>query len=183
MTEDSLRREGLDPHDEDGLLKCLGETTDRHLIWNVTIMLQSVGTAKSVPLLKELMRFPKADIKTSSFGALTAILKDYGQDLYVEALADRKYPEKFSAVHAINEHCDSRAAKNVLERIKKIIKGARRAVYYNGPMSELTTCLQYLDRVDTPEKAVAFDLVRSRAESLEPAEAGWVRENISGVLQ
>lgn len=184
MNREFLREQGIEnPDDEDELLGIVESSKDDFLVWNTTTMLQIAGTGKSVNALKKCMLFPRTDVKSSSFTALSNILKETGQDFYSETLNNPKFPEKFTAILAIREYCDDRAAESVFARLKKILSRKRSRVYYSGDMSELLACLVYFSKYNTELTTKAFQIVKEKSEQLDQKERSWLSKNIPQVLE
>jgi len=183
---ESLEKTGVDRRDEETLIRVVDEAKDLHAVWCATILLRTCGTERCIPCLKRAMYYPKTDVKITSLHTISMIAGDSEADLYLAALGDTKFPDKFTAVQCIVQHCGERGIEPICGRAKKILRGERTRVAYNRDHSELTTALCYLDgwREGNPAIQDLFGSVLDQWDRLEmreqtklTAELSFFREN------
>lgn len=88
--------------------------------WSV-IALRKVGTARAIPILKELIFYPMSDVKSCVVLTISQIARAAETEFYAATLLNPKYREKSFAMWAIEDAADERAIPAVVEYLKKNI--------------------------------------------------------------
>lgn len=105
---------------EQDLLRCISENKSKNLVYYAVVGLRSVGTAKSVDLLKKMTAYPNADIKVCSILAIGAIAgKD--ETAYYAELLDSGFRDKMYVMAVIWEVGDQRALDAVIRLAQKVL--------------------------------------------------------------
>jgi hypothetical protein len=132
---------------EENLVEIVEQAQNLYEVWRATILLMKYGTPEAIPTLQKAMYYPMQDVKITALGAIAAISKSDGCDLYISALKDPKYREKYTAVRAIYEYCDEGAIEPIIARIKQMLSRTRRGIYYGmNNETEMTCAIAYLNK-------------------------------------
>ena len=184
-TAEEMKGYGIDPWSEDDLISLVNKNkNDYYILWEATIMLQKVGTRKSLELLYELIHYPKTDVRITSFYAISHILKEEGNDFYVESLENPEIRVKFPVLKAIEQYSNNTAVSAVANRAKIILSRIRKKVPRDErDMTELTIALKYLMKFPDEHFEVIIDLLRKKFDRLVPQEVAWIKENIPELAQ
>lgn len=115
----SLRRRGYGMSEPD-LLRCINENKSRNLVYYAVVGLRTVGTAKSLPVLKKMTDCPDADTKVCSVLAIGAIAGKDETEYYAELL-DSSFRDKTYVMAVIWEAGDQRAYEAVTRLAQKVL--------------------------------------------------------------
>jgi hypothetical protein len=113
-----LRRKDFD-WSEEFFLTVLETPRNRMEVYWAVIGLRACGTERSIPVLRELLHYPMADVKACSILTIAQIAGSAQTQLYADALLDPKYPEKDYALWAIWAVGDGNAVDAVVAYFKK----------------------------------------------------------------
>jgi HEAT repeat protein len=161
------------PHAEQYLLKVLSTTSDRYELAFANAALGRVGTRSAIPALAELIHHPVEDVKASAIHALGKLGDSAHTPLYLDALSDRSWVAKWSAMGAIHRSGDERAIGPVVDRLRTVLSRVRRTNV--GGWTEPMYALDFLKRWQAVEVASStIEWVRlSRLDRLQPHEREW----------
>ena len=174
-----LSQAGLNPDDEDGLLAAMKGLRDRIAVFWGAIVLRETGTRKSVEILKECLEHSSKDVKSVALAALAGILREDGQDLYLEKLGDARFRDKLVVMQAIRDHCDDRAVQPVAAWLKRTLTRQNKALNHDDAgMTDVTYGLDYLRRFDGPASQAVFTLVRERWDRMGAFVCSWVAQEM-----
>lgn len=114
------------------------------------------------------------DVKVSAIQALGKLGDSTQTPLYLDALSDRSWVAKWSAMGAIHRSGDERAIGPVVERLRTVLSRARRTNV--GGWTEPMYALDFLKRwqaVDASARSTIEWVRLSRLGRLQPDEREW----------
>jgi HEAT repeat protein len=106
--------------------------------------LSRVGTKAAWPALIRLIHHRVEDVKVSAIGVLNILGDSSLTPVYLDALSDRSWVAKWSAMAALDEHGDERAVQPVIDRLRQIL--GRQRLTNIGGWSEVMHALHFLQR-------------------------------------
>jgi HEAT repeat protein len=169
----SLGKSGS-PAAERPLLQVLSTSHDKGDLTFANAALGQVGSRAAIPALSGFLHHPVEDVKVSAIHALGVLGDSSLTPLYLDALSDRSWIAKWSALGAIHRNGDGRAVGPVIERLRTILGRERRTII--GGWSEVMYALDFLKRWRTSDSAAseAIEWVRSnRLDRLQSDERAW----------
>jgi len=125
FVEKCIRRKDFE-WSQEFFLRVIEQPRNQMEVYWAVIALRDCGTEKSIPILKNLLYFPKQDVKACSILTIAQISGAVETQLYADALLDSKYRENGYALWAIWAVADSGAVKAVYFYINKNISNIRR---------------------------------------------------------
>ncbi|QDU83744.1 hypothetical protein Pla163_08450 [Planctomycetes bacterium Pla163] len=152
--------------------------TKMEVYWTV-LALRDCGTAASVPALKELLYFPKQDVKACSVLTIALIAGASESKLYGDLLLDPKYSEKGYAMWAIAAVADHRAIDAVVAYFRKNTGKIRRGELCSGAVGD---GIEFLGRYISgrPDVLMLLQDIWSNRHKLPPADVARL-EAVSGL--
>ena len=162
------------PAAERYLLKVLATSSDTADLPIANAALGRVGSRAAIPALAELIHHQDEDVKGSAIHALGALGDSTLTQLYLDALADRSWVAKWSAMGAIHRNGDERAVGPVVVRLRAILNRERRRNV--GGWTEPMYALDFLKRWQAVDASArnTIEWVRSdRLDRLQPDERDW----------
>jgi HEAT repeat protein len=158
---------------ESYLLDVLATSSDAYDLTNASAALGRVGSATAIPTLTRLIHHRVDDVKSSAIHALGVLGDKSLTPVYLDALSDRSWTAKWSAMQAIQRNGDRRAISPVVDRLRQVLDRERRTQI--GGWSEVMYALDFLRRWPTDDSArTTIDWVRSeRLHRLQPDERAW----------
>jgi hypothetical protein len=136
--------------------------------------LGKAGSKAAIPVLGSLIHHRVEDVKSSAISALGVLGDASLTPLYLDALSDRSWLTKWSAMGAIARQADDRAVGPVADRIRAVLGRDRKTNV--GGTTEVMYALEYLDRWRATNDAAAqtIEWVRTTGvRRLQPDELGW----------
>jgi HEAT repeat protein len=162
------------PAAEQYLLKVLATTGDKSDLPLANSALGRVGSRAAIPALAELIHHPVEDVKASAIHALGVLGDSTLTPLYLDALSDRSWVAKWSAIEAIHRNGDERAIGPVVVRLRAVLNRERRTNV--GGWTEPMYALDFLRRWQAVDASAGdtIEWVRSkRLDRLQPDEREW----------
>lgn len=165
------------PLTEDAILAAIKAPRSKHDVYWGVLALRDIGTARCIPILKELLHYPMQDVKDCSLLTIAHIAGASETAFYVEALADKR-TRKAYPMWAIEVAGDERALPAVVEFVDAALRKAIRSkpageTYLSG--------LKYLARVglDRPETRRTVELLKKAWPSLPEGHRVTLRSTVS----
>lgn len=148
------------PLTEDGILEAIRTARGKYDVYWGVLALRDVGTARSVPVLKELLDYPMQDVKDCSILTIAHIAGASETLFYVEALV-RKGSRKTYPMWAIQVAADERALPVVVDLVNAALRKALRPTT-SDPGDAYVSGLKYFARLgyDRPEIQSSLDFLR-----------------------
>jgi HEAT repeat protein len=162
------------PAAERYLLKVLATTSDKADLPIANAALGRVGSRAAIPALAALIHHPVEDVKVSAIHALGELGDSTLTPLYLDALSDRSWVAKWSAMGAIHRNGDERAIGPVVDRLRTLLNRERRTTV--GGWTEPMYALDFLKRWQAVDASAGdtIEWVRSkRLDRLQPDERDW----------
>jgi hypothetical protein len=169
---DRLREAGINPSDENAVLQALDQDATDH--WGVIVLIE-IGTARAVEPLKRFLSHRNPDTAKYALEALAHILREEGRDLYLAKLEDPGFRDKLTAMRAIRDFDDGRAADAVVARMKRLLPRARNLPDDWDQMSEVDYAMQYLQRVSPEGYRTVAELVWKHWDRLVVWYGKWIK--------
>jgi hypothetical protein len=169
----SLGKSGS-PAAEPHLLQVISTSRDKGDLTFANAALGQVGSRAAIPALSGFIHHPVEDVKSSAIRALGVLGDSSLTPLYLDALSDRSWIAKWSALGAIHRNADGRAVGPVIKRRRTILSSERRTIV--GGWSEVMYALDFLNRWRTTDSTAseAIEWVRSnRLDRLQTDERAW----------
>jgi hypothetical protein len=133
------------PLTEDAILQAIKTPRSRYDVYWGVLALRDVGTARAVPVLKELLHYPMQDVKDCSLLTIAHIAGASETECYLSALTE-KGSRKIYPMWAIEVAADDRAIPVVTEFVNAVLKKAARSLRAD-PGDAYVSGLKYLARV------------------------------------
>jgi len=164
------------PLTEDGILAAIKSPRSKYDVYWGVLALRDFGTARCVPILKELLHYPMQDVKDCSLLTIAHIAGPSETAFYVEALADKR-TRKAYPMWAIEVAGDERAFSAVVEFVDAALRKAIRSkpagdTYLSG--------LKYLVRLglDRPEIRPTIELLKKAWPNLPEGHRAALRRTL-----
>lgn len=164
------------PLTEDAILAVIKTPRSKHDVYWGVLALRDVGTARSIPVLKDLLHYPMQDVKDCSLLTLAHIAGASETPFYLEALADKR-TRKTYPMWAIEVAADERAAPVVIEFVNAALLKAMRAKAAD-PGDAYLSGLKYLARLglDRPETHSSIALLNKAWTKLPKGHQATLRQ-------
>ncbi|VAW74890.1 hypothetical protein MNBD_GAMMA14-2428 [hydrothermal vent metagenome] len=156
----------------------LRNSPSSHELLVAMISIKKVGNKDSVEVIKPYLHHKSGEVQSDALFAIAVILGDEGNQLYIDALLDRKYREKHQAVLIIVEHCGDEAIPALSRRIKTILSGKRLSVGHHADgHTELTTALEFLLKFEGDKTVEStFKYVTRKLDKLTEQEREYLSQ-------
>ena len=148
------------PLTEDAILDAIKAPRSKYDVYWGVLALRDFGTARSIPILKELLHYPMQDVKDCSLLTIAHIAGASETPFFLEALAD-KQTRKAYPMWAIEVAADERAVTAVVNFVNTALRKALRPKPVD-PGDAYISGLKYLARigVDRPECQTSIALLQ-----------------------
>lgn len=177
-------RQTHNPQVEEWALNLLKRTVNEYDVYYIVLLLHSVGTQKSLPMLRRLLEHPRQDVKGIAFATIADIEKEKEAMFYMRCLLRGQL--KFEAMEAIYKYADENAVQAVITRITELLSKRRSntrltlETFKNG-FTDLMLGMEFLSRFRAAKAEVkkTFSwITEKRAEYLLPEEREWIKRNL-----
>ncbi|MFY0254943.1 hypothetical protein ACDQ55_13430 [Chitinophaga sp. 30R24] len=169
---------------EDHALQLLKRTVNEFDVYYIALLLNKVGTRKSIPALRRLLEYPRQDVKSLAFATIADIEKEKEAMFYTRCLLRGQF--KFEAMEAIYKYADENAVQAVTARITELLSkrrsNARMTIetVKNG-FTDLMLGMEFLFRFRTAKAEVKKTfawITEKRADYLLPQEREWIQQHL-----
>lgn len=106
---------------EDELLRAIEENVSKQIVYYAVIGLWEYGSSKSLPVLKQLVHYPKQDVQTTSVVTIGKIAGETETEFYGELLEDPKYKDKMYPMTILWEVGSAAALPAVMRFADRVI--------------------------------------------------------------
>ncbi|RFS26508.1 hypothetical protein DVR12_01595 [Chitinophaga silvatica] len=177
-------RQTSNPAVEDWALSLLKRTVNEYDVYYLTLLLNKVGTRKSLTALRRLLEYHRQDVKSLAFATIADIEKEKESLFYTRCLLRGQL--KFEAMEAVYKYADENAIQAVTTRITELLSKRRTdtrmtiETVKNG-FTDLMLGMEFLFRFRTAKADVkkTFSWIKDKkADYLLPEEQEWVRQHM-----
>ncbi|MFK7775529.1 MAG: hypothetical protein AB8F94_25530 [Saprospiraceae bacterium] len=154
-----------------------------HLLRVLASTLSKVGTKKSIPLLKEVIKnSKKTDVILSGLNAVNKLNGTNELNFFLKTYEEKKDSfVKKNLISLITHHGNSEQTELLSKRLKSILSRKRKTnwVYSKGTEPEIVTILNFLDKNNKEEfeKLLKWITVK-KMDKLDNTETDWIKEKM-----